>query len=239
MVRVAAIASVLALAPWAVSLPGAEGPAGATLVERFLSATETPLTQYRAIRHIEGRNLRFNAAATMTVVTELTPESGFSYIVLDEQGSDYIRNRAMHPLLESERQMTGDESGARYAFSPENYEMQDGQALALEEGLLALVVTPRRREVGLVDGRLILAADTGDLVRVEGRFAKNPSFWTTRVDFVREYARLNGVRVPVRVESTASIRMAGTSTLSMVYEYESINGRPVTPTGRLVATSTR
>jgi hypothetical protein len=237
MVRVVAIASVLALAPWAISLPGAEAPAGDTLVERFLSATETPLTQYRAIRHIEGRNGRFNVAATMTVATELTPESGFSYTVLDEQGSDYIRNRAMHPLLESERQMTGDENGARYAFSPENYEMQDGQVL--DEGLMTLLVTPRRREVGLVDGRLVLAADTGDLVRVEGRFAKNPSFWTTRVEFVREYARLNGVRVPVRVESTASIRLAGTSTLSMVYEYESINGRPVTPTGRLVATSKR
>jgi hypothetical protein len=58
--------------------------------------------------------------------------------------------------------------------------------------------------------------------------AKNPSFWTTRVDVVRWYERIAGVRVPVRLDSTAHIRFAGESTLSMIYKYEMVNGVEVT-----------
>ena len=72
-------------------------------------------------------------------------------------------------------------------------------------------------------GRAMLEAIDAD-ARVEGRMAKNPSFWTTRVHIVRYYERIAGVRVPVRVDSKASIRFAGESTLSMTYRYETING---------------
>jgi hypothetical protein len=67
-------------------------------------------------------------------------------------------------------------------------------------------------------------------VRVEGRLAKNPSFWTKRVDVVRRYERLSGVRVPTRLDSVAQIRFAGTSTFSMTFEYEMVNGLAVGPT---------
>jgi hypothetical protein len=44
------------------------------------------------------------------------------------------------------------------------------------------------------------------------------------VDVVKQYARVAGLRVPIRIESTAQIRLAGTSTMTMTYEYEMING---------------
>jgi hypothetical protein len=37
-----------------------------------------------------------------------------------------------------------------------------------------------------------------------------------------------GIRVPVRLDSTAQIRFAGESSLSMVYQYEMVNGVEVT-----------
>ena len=67
-----------------------------------------------------------------------------------------------------------------------------------------------------------------DLVRVEGRLAKSPSFWARRVDIVRRYGRVAGVRVPLSVESTAHVRIAGPSAMTMTYQYEMVNGRPVT-----------
>ena len=74
-----------------------------------------------------------------------------------------------------------------------------------------------------------------DLVRVEGRLAKSPSFWTRRIDVVKQYARVGGLRVPIRVESTAQIRLAGTSTMSMTYVYEMINGVNVGTSPAVVA----
>jgi hypothetical protein len=44
------------------------------------------------------------------------------------------------------------------------------------------------------------------------------------VDVLRRYARIAGVRVPVVVESTASVKLAGQSTFRMNYTYETING---------------
>jgi hypothetical protein len=227
--RLAAVAIVLWLVPLAVSVPGAKEPssAGDRAVQRFLTASdEPPLTTYRAIRYFEGRNGRFGVAATMTAVTELSPSTGFTYTVLEEHGSEYIRNRVFHALLENEKKILAEATPGRYAFTPENYDLGEWQAS--DEGLVRLLVKPRRREVGFIEGNLVLTAGTGDLVRIEGRLAKTPSFWTTRVEFVREYARIAGVRVPVRVDSTANVRVAGASKLSMVYEYEMVNGSRVT-----------
>ena len=64
-------------------------------------------------------------------------------------------------------------------------------------------------------------------VRIEGRLAASPSFWTRRVDIVRRYGRVGGVRVPLGVESVAQVRIAGLSELTMTYQYEMVNGQPV------------
>jgi len=70
-------------------------------------------------------------------------------------------------------------------------------------GLMRVTVKPKRKDELLIDGVIILTPDTGDLLRVEGRLAKSPSFWIGRIDVVRTYDRIGGVRVPVRTESVA------------------------------------
>ena len=74
-----------------------------------------------------------------------------------------------------------------------------------------------------MDGSIFVNPDDGDLVRIEGRLSKTPSFWTRRVEVVRHYQRINGVRVPVAIESVAQVLIAGRSTFSMSYEYETVN----------------
>jgi hypothetical protein len=79
----------------------------------------------------------------------------------------------------------------------------------------------------LVDGSIFVQPGDGDLARIEGRLSKTPSFWTRRVDVVRRYERIAGVRVPVSIESVAHVLIAGRSTFKMTYEYETINGQHV------------
>ncbi|MGH9332093.1 MAG: hypothetical protein ACRD09_16750, partial [Vicinamibacterales bacterium] len=83
----------------------------------------------------------------------------------------------------------------------------------------------------LINGGIVLTADAV-LVRIEGQLVKKPSFWVNRAEVVREYARIGGVRVPVRVASTAWLKMAGRSTFEMTYAYQAINGSPVASAGR-------
>jgi len=97
-----------------------------------------------------------------------------------------------------------------------------------EDGLVRLFVKPKRQERTLIEGSLLVTESDADLVRVTGRLAKNPSFWTRRADIIRSYGRVAGVRVPLSVESVAQVRIAGPSAMTMTYRYEMVNGRPVT-----------
>jgi hypothetical protein len=95
-------------------------------------------------------------------------------------------------------------------------ELADGRVLTVE------VIA----EITLVNGTVDVTRQDNDLVQLAGRLAKSPSFWVSRVEVVRRYARIGGVRVPVQVESTAHVRFAWPSAKTMTYRYETINGVP-------------
>lgn len=213
-----ALAAVTAGAA-AAALPGDVGYE--PVLHRFLSRADEPLTTYRGTRRLEGRNEKFNVSAWMEIATELSAD-GFHYRVLREGGSDLIRGRVFRAMLANEEQIFATGDAARSAISSNNYELTPGDSA--EPGLVKLFARPKRKDVTLVDGAVYITDNDADLVRVEGRLAKSPSFWTRRVDVVKQYTRVAGLRVPVRIESVAQIRFAGTSTMTMTYDYEMING---------------
>ena len=230
------LAAVVLLALTAVTaIAAAESASSAALqpmLHRFLSRADEPLVTYRGTRRLEGRNERFNVTGWMVIATELTAD-GFHYRVIDEGGSDLIRGRVFRSMLENEEEIFANGDAARSSFTPINYDLTPGDAA--EPGLVKLFARPKRKDVTLIDGAVYITDSDADLVRVEGRLAKSPSFWTRRVDVVKQYARVAGLRVPVRVESTAQIRFAGTSTMTMTYDYEMINGVNVTAAERVAA----
>lgn len=198
-------------------------PAG-TIVDRFLARQDAALTQYRGSRRLEARNARFKMTGWLDVETELT-DGVFRYRVVAEGGSSYIRNKVLRRALDGEREMFANGDPARAAFTLDNYALHPGQASA--EGELMLMALPKRKDVLLVSGSLVVTPD-GDLVRVEGTLSQSPSFWTRDIHVVRAYGRVGGVRVPLSLESTARVRIAGTSTLTMRYGYREVNGVDVT-----------
>jgi hypothetical protein len=197
--------------------PGALEP----VLHRFLTRADEPLVTYRGTRRLEGRNERFNAFGWMEIAAELTAD-GFHYRVIKEGGSDVIRHRVFQSMLENEQQIFANGDEARSSFTVSNYDLTPADDS--EPGLVKLFAHPKRKDITLIDGAVYITDTDADLVRVEGRLARNPSFWTRRVDVVKQYARVGGLRVPVRVESTAQIRLAGASTMTMTYDYEMING---------------
>jgi hypothetical protein len=195
-------------------------------MQRFLARPDEPLMHYRALRRLEARNERFNLHGWLEAWTELTVDGRFEYSIVREGGSEYIRNKVLRPLLENEEKLFATSDASRSAVTPQNYDLR-GLEAAAEPGLVKLLVKPKRRDVLLVEGAVFVTQDEADLVRVEGRLAKNPSFWTKRVDVVRRYERIDGMRVPIRLDSVAQVRLAGRSTLAMTWEYETINGERV------------
>src|SRR6266536_1145491 len=196
-----------------------------TVLQRFLNRPEEPPVEYRALRHLEANNPHFHQSAWMNVWTEYDHVNGFRYTIVAEGGSGYIRNKVLRAALEGERKLWANREPQKASFTHDNYLFDSGAKAS--DGLHALGVKPKRKDVLLVEGSIFVQPDDGELARIEGKLSKAPSFWTRRVDVVRKYTRLGGVRVPVSIESVAHVLIAGRSTFKMTYDYETINGQRI------------
>lgn len=208
------------------------GPSPAPEPKPLFKIAEEPLTQYRALRRMHARSDKFKHEGWIEAWTELDAR-GFRYEVVSEQGSEYVRNKVLREVLKREQEVIARGQTARGELTPTNYEFSE--PAEQQPGERHVLLKPKRKDELLVDGRMVLSSDGRDLLRVEGRMAKNPSFWTSLVNVVRRYARIDGVRVPISVESTAKIKLAGASYMKVEYEYESVNGRPVSMAARRIA----
>lgn len=217
---VAAVIALVAIGPARASGPSAVR-LGFTLLDRFLTLDDPSPVQYRALRHLEARNDRFDSTAWMDVWTEVDGHTGFRYEVVATGGSDYIKSHVFMPTLDTEKKMWALGVPDRAAFTRDNYEFVDRGTQP--DGLTSIAIKPRRKDVLLVDGSLFVRPEDGDLVRLEGRLSKTPSFWTRRVEIIRWYRRVGGVRMPIALESIANLLVAGRSTLRMTYDYETVN----------------
>jgi hypothetical protein len=193
-------------------------------IEQFLTRRDD-LRSYSALRRLNAENPGSGRSGWLEAHTDFSPETGLRYEIVAEGGSEAIRSKVLRAVLEGEKQMVARDGLARSAIAETNYDFRlDGVD---PSGLVKVLLSPRRKEKSLVDGAMFLSPEDGDLVRIEGRLAKSPSFWVQRVDIVRSYRRIEGTLVPVSVESVAHVRFFGTSTLRMTYEYSEVDGRAV------------
>jgi hypothetical protein len=207
-------------------LPQGRTVAAGAFIDKFLEADQEPLLSYRALRRLTASTRGGRLMGSVDAWTTLDPVKGFSYEIVSEDGSAIICRRVLIAALEAERKTVGTSDAANAALTRANYEFLD-----VAEGqneLTRVDVRPRRKHVMLIDGSLFLKNDSADLVRVEGELSQRPSFWTRRVRIVREYSRLDGVHVPVSMQSTADVLIVGSSSFSMTYQYAEINGHTVT-----------
>jgi hypothetical protein len=200
--------------------PSATAPAAAP--PAFNNPSSVPLQQYRAMRRMHASTERFSHEGWMDAWTEFD-SGGFRYQIVAERGSDTVRNKVLRTILKREQEAIASGNLGRGELTAANYEF--GEEVT-GPGERYIPIKPKRKDVMLIDGRIVLGAD-GDLLRVEGRISKNPSFWTSEVQIKQHFARVNGVRVPMLMESVAKVKLVGRSNLNVRYEYETINGEAV------------
>ena len=214
----------LALSTTSTALATRPDPADSP-TERFLSKADRQ-PSYRATRRLEAANGK--RTGWLEATTSFTSDAGFRYQIVRSGGSDYIRNNVLKAVLDGEAEMLARGEASRSTLARTNYTFQPNGIDA--DGLANVLLSPRRKERALLSGVMFLRPDGAELVRLQGRLAKNPSFWVKDVDIVRKYERINTAVVPVTVESTAKVRFLGAATFSMTYDYAEIDGRAVTQT---------
>jgi len=208
-------------------------PSEYVAVERFLADIEKPPVPYHARRRLEASSEKLNESAWLEAITQFDPNSGFAYSVVAQGGSERIRKRVLHAVLEAEQENSTLDEWRKANLSRANYELDFGGRAG--NGMLKMQLTPRRRDSRLVLGSALLTPHSGNLVRIEGRLSKSPSFWVRWVNVSRSYSQVGGSMMPVAVESTADVRIAGVSTFQMTYDYQMVDGQAVNSAPKVLA----
>jgi hypothetical protein len=215
----------------APAVPASPSEDGA--VERFLADIEKPPVAYQARRRLEASTPKLKESAWMEAVTDYDPAVGLTYSIVAQGGSERIRRRVLKAVLEAEQENFTGSEWRKGNLSHANYTFDfSGHA---GDGMLKMQLTPRRRDTRLVFGSALLTAQSGNLIRVEGRLSKSPSFWVRWVNVSRSYSPVGGSMMPISVESTADVRMAGMSTFSMTYDYQMVDGQAVNAAPKVLA----
>lgn len=219
-----------------LALAANNGDVANVSMRQFLSKDDEP-HQYRGTRRLDADNGK--RSGWLEAITEFSPQTGFRYQITTEGGSTFVRDRVLRAVLDAERDLIARNQPARFALAHANYTFQPKGIAG--DGLAAILLSPKRDDHVLVAGTMFLRPTDGDLVRLQGRLVKNPSFWVKSVDVTRHYERIPfrllasrgatiagaEVLMPVAVEASAQLRMFGPATFRMTYSYDEIDGRPV------------
>jgi len=125
-------------------------------------------------------------------------------------GDGFVKTNVIARLLQSEVDHLQKDDLSMTALSPANYKFSyKGTGEVEGRSVHIFLVKPRKKHAGLFRGRIYLNAYSGSLVRAEGSVVKSPSFFIKKIDFVQDYADVNGFTLPTHVHSDARARIVG------------------------------
>ena len=92
-----------------------------------------------------------------------------------------------------------------------------GWSMLAGERPIVIAVAPKTPNKYLLQGRIWVDADEYAVVRIDGKPAKNPSFWIKSVHFVHNYGKLGSFWFPVSDRSVTDARIFGNTEVTIEY----------------------
>lgn len=134
-------------------------------------------------------------------------------------GDNFVKTNVIVRVLQSEAEHVAKDDNAESALTQENYKFKHKytQTDAAGRPVYVYEVKPRHKRPGLFKGHIWIDGPTGTLTRAEGTLAKSPSFFLKKVDFVQEYANVNGFTLPVHLHSVAKVRIIGRTVVDVFH----------------------
>lgn len=185
--------------------------------QRGLKQQSSDLSGYSATTIIEAELTDSSQKAEFELKQHYAAPGILEFTPVRSSGDSFVKSNVIARLLQSEvehvqkhEQWKTAIDSANYKFSYKGVDQLNGTAVHVYE------VKPRHKRVGLFKGRIYVDASDGTLLRAKGRIAKSPSFFIKRIDFVQDYATIDGFTVPVHLHSEAQTRIVGKAVVDVV-----------------------
>ena len=173
-------------------------------------------------------NHRMNKRAEMVASVVCDANGTKHFEVVSEDGWKSANKHVLRKMLDSESETSQPDTRPKTRMVPANYEFHLVGSEYLQ-GRPAYVIdaVPQRSDKYLFRGRIWVDAEDYAVARIEGRPAKNPSFWTRSVHFVQQYRKSGSFWFPESTTSVTDARIFGTTDVSIRYfDYRPIGGSP-------------
>ena len=196
-------------------------PAADEVIARMIahdSERQAALHGYTAIRRYVLENRDHHKRAEMLVRMICREDGSKQFEVVSADGWGGARKHVFPRLLEAEVEAARPDLRERSRITPENYTFEMvGREDVLGRPAYVIAIEPKTPNKYLARGRIFVDADEYAIVRVEGKPAKNPSFWVKSVHFVHDYDKSGSFWFPVSDRSMTDVRIFGATEMTIEY----------------------
>ena len=191
---------------------------------------QTNLHGYTAIRRYVLENRNHHKYAEMLVRMVCREDGSKQFEVISENGWGGARKHVFPRLLEAEIDAARADIRERSRITSENYSFEMvGTECVRGRQAYVIAIEPKTPNKYLARGRVFVDAEDYAIVRVEGRPAKNPSFWIKSVHFVHDYDKSGPFWFPVSDQSVTDVRIFGATEMTIEYSDYTPNPSPLSP----------
>jgi hypothetical protein len=165
-------------------------------------------------------------AAEMTVKTIYDKDTGKSYSIVSETGSDVLRHFVLDSLLENEKRINEPANRRASWFISANYEMklQPGGIQRIDgRDCLAVSLKPKDKAANLIEGTMWVDAKDYSTVQIQGVATKSPSMFSGPAHVMRQYANLSGFAQAIHARAVSNSTLFGQTTIVIDYRDYAIN----------------
>jgi hypothetical protein len=202
--------------------PQADAASVIRLVDAAVQARVQNVLAFTDIEHYavyRGKD-ETHPVAEMTARDAYRKDSGKSYTILSQSGSEIVQKIGLEPLLQNEIRINQPAIVAHSWFTSANYEMKPkpgGVQLLHGRACYTITVTPRQKAPNLIDGTIWVDASDGTLVKVDGVASKSPSVFAKTTHMMREYRNIDGYSMATHARAESSSFLFGRTVVIIDY----------------------
>jgi hypothetical protein len=167
--------------------------------------------------------------AEMTVNTTYKKETGKSYAIVAQSGSEIIRRLVLGAILDNEQRINQPGTREGSWLTSANYEMKlkPGGTQRLDgRECLVLDISPKRKTPYLIQGTIWVDAKDYLIVQLQGTASKSSSVFTGATQMMRQYTTVNGFAMATHARATSDSFLFGLTIVKIDYQGYEIQLRP-------------
>jgi hypothetical protein len=189
----------------------------AQMIERD-NQRQAALHGYTAARRYVLENSRHHKRAEMLVRVECRDNGSKQFQTVSATGWGAARSHVFPKLLESESEASLPGARERSRITPDNYSFEMvGKEFINQRPAYVMEIAPKTQNKYLIHGRIWVDVEDYAIARIEGKPAKNPSFWIKSVHFVHSYQKSGSLWLPQSDRSVTDARVIGATELTIDY----------------------